>query len=253
MRPDEREPDPDFEQRWQQRFERYATEHDDDAGIAGWSATGLDARLRQFGRLWGGDRGRYLDAGCGAGTYTRYLLDRGIEVVGVDYSVPTAIKARERSQGRGLWAVADARRLPVRGGGFDGVICFGVSQALSESAALTRELARIVRPGGRVWIDGLNRWCLPHLFDILRRRLRRRGDHLRYESPWRLARQLRRSGVDGVRIHWLPIAPSGWSLLQKIFELSGVRLLFRMLPPVGAVLSHGFIVTGTKTHTERSR
>lgn len=254
MMPDQRGSDPGFERRWRQRFERYATEYDDDAGIAGWSATGLDARFRQFRRLWGDRRGNgvYLDAGCGAGTYTRYLLDQGVQMVGIDYSMPTAIKARDRSSGRGAWVVADARRMPLRNGTFDGAVCFGVTQALSESESVARELARVVRPGGEIWLDGLNRWCLPHLVERLRRRLRGCAAHLRYESPWQLARHLRAHGLMEVRLHWLPIAPSGWSWLQRIFESSPVRLLFSLLPPLGAAFSHGFIVTGKRgTEIER--
>lgn len=35
---------PSFEQRWRQRFESFGCKGEDDAAIAGWSATGLDTR-----------------------------------------------------------------------------------------------------------------------------------------------------------------------------------------------------------------
>src|SRR6266481_1370695 len=64
------------EAEWQGRFREFAESRDDDAGIAGWTSTGLEARLRRFLALWkpGAQGERWLDAGCGAGTYTRVLL-----------------------------------------------------------------------------------------------------------------------------------------------------------------------------------
>ena len=60
-------PRPDFEDAWRRRFEEFATLRDDDAGIAGWSVSGLDVRFRHFVRAWQGSHlGKtWLDAGCG--------------------------------------------------------------------------------------------------------------------------------------------------------------------------------------------
>ena len=94
-----------FEEKWRRRFERYAVSSNDDAGIAGWSESGLAARFRQFTRAWRHEHrestptGQWLDAGCGAGTYTRYLLSQRLNVIAVDYSEPTTRKARTRSPG----------------------------------------------------------------------------------------------------------------------------------------------------------
>ena len=69
---------PEFEKRWRGRFEDFGAQGDDDASIAGWSSTGLDARRRNFARLWrpGRPGARWLDVGCGAGTYTRLPGER---------------------------------------------------------------------------------------------------------------------------------------------------------------------------------
>src|SRR5207237_423577 len=62
--------------------------------------------------VWSCARFVYLDVGCGAGTYTRWLSDQGLQVVGLDYSQPTLKKARQRmSPGIPLCA-GDATRLP---------------------------------------------------------------------------------------------------------------------------------------------
>lgn len=243
----------EFERRWKARFESYAEKSDDEAAIAGWSATGLQARLRYFGQLWRGGRGavRYLDAGCGAGTYCRYLIAQGVDTVGIDYSLPTVIKARRHSEGEGAWIAGDAAGLPVRSASFDGAICFGVTQAVGETEPLVAELARVVREDGEIWVDGLNRWCLPHIFAALWRRIRGLGMHLRYESPWHVARLLKKNGLRGVRVYWLPIAPARWMWLQAILESGPCRIVLRLCPPVGACVSHAFVVKGRKRTAER--
>lgn len=42
------------------------------------------------GALW-------LDIGCGAGTYTRMLASEGLRVIGIDYSLPSLVKACKRT------------------------------------------------------------------------------------------------------------------------------------------------------------
>ncbi len=238
---------PRFEEQWRTRFEEFAELRDDDAGIAGWSATGLDARVRRFLRLWKPSSiGRWLDAGCGAGTYTAILRQRGLEVVAVDYSLPTLRKAALRDLDvLGLLA-ADVRRLPFGDDQFDGVLCFGVSQALADSQPAIQELARQVKAGGELWVDALNRWCFANIYQSLRRRYRGRPVHLRYESPWRIKRLLRDHGFTDVRLHWMPIAPGHSQRLQRIIESPAGQGLLHFVLPMGLLLSHSFIVCGTK-------
>jgi SAM-dependent methyltransferase len=235
----------EFEQAWRRRFERYATVRDDDAGIAGWSTTGLAARVRHFERHWAGAAtgSTWADVGCGAGTYTRVLADKELNVIGADYSAQTLSKAALRG-GAFAWVLADVTQLPFAPESLDGVLCFGVTQALSSSERALLELARVVRPGGQVWIDGLNRWCAPHLLAALWRRLRRRGYHLRYESPWQMRDLARQAGVTDVRILWLPILPARFQRWQWLAESKALVAIFAAIPLLGALLSHSFVVAG---------
>ena len=239
---------PKFEVAWRERFEHFATLRDDDAGIAGWSASGLEARFRRFLKVWHRSEhgGSWLDAGCGAGTYTRFLADQGAQVLGLDYSWPTIVKARARDKGRCTWGVADVTQLPLRAGGFDGVICFGVMQALADSGPAIRELVGQVRPGGEVWVDALNGYCLANVMQRLSRWLRGRRAHLRYESPYRMRRLMRESGLVKVRIHWIPILPSKFKAFQRLAERDAIALLLRFIPGLGPLLSHSCMLTGAK-------
>jgi SAM-dependent methyltransferase len=242
-----------FEAAWRSRFEEFAEASDDDAGIAGWSPSGLDARVRRFAGLWKPPavRGCWLDAGCGAGTYSRMLSARGLNVVGADYSLPTLLKAKRRGQGPIEFAVADVRHLPFRASSFDGALCFGVMQALSRSDEAVSALAAVVRPGGEVWIDALNAWCIPNLLTVLRRRLGGQARHPRYESPWVLKQVMWAQGLERVRLHWLPILPAKLQRLQGWIETPAARWILRHVPFAGLLVSHSFILSGERAGTRR--
>ncbi|MFZ5512301.1 MAG: class I SAM-dependent methyltransferase [Pseudomonadota bacterium] len=238
----------DFEARWRERFEEFAHAHDDDAGIAGWTPTGLDTRLRFFLRRAPRvtEHSCWLDAGCGAGTYSRYLASLGATVVGLDYSHATARKARSRSAGDCLWAVADVTRLPLRAAAFDGAICFGVTQALEQSDAAVRELAGSVRPGGEVWVDALNALCLPNLLRRMGRWLRGKPRHLRYESPRALCAAFREAGLIDLELAWMPILPGRFGRFQRWVETPLAKWLLRHVPGCGSFFCHAFMVKGRK-------
>lgn len=237
-----------FARAWKERFAEFASEHDDDAGIAGWSRTGLATRVRHFLHYWRGTEpgARWLDVGCGAGTYSRILLDSGASVIALDYSWPTLVKARTRLSGHTPLVAADVTRLPFAPGSAAGVLCFGVLQALPGSRGAINELARVVPRGGEVWIDALNSWCLPHLVERLWRWLRGKKPHVRYESPWRVLGDLRRVGLNERKLFWLPILPARLQRHQWLLETRVMRFVLHAFPPLGALVSHSFLARARK-------
>jgi len=242
----------DFERRWQRRFQRYAGLYEGDACIAGWTQTGLDTRVRRFKSVWRGDAAGtvWLDAGSGAGTYARLLAALGLSVVGLDYSFATVVKARQRGSDLIHWVIGDVKRLPLRSASVDGVLCFGVTQAQASTGSAVQELSRITKQNGQVWIDALNGWCLPHLAERIARRLSGRPPHLRYESPRGLRQAMRSAGIERLRLFWLPIVPRRFHFLQRLFEHPATVALFRIFPPIGALLSHSFILYGERVIRE---
>ena len=234
----------DFEETWRRRFRRFADRRDDDAGIAGWSPTGLVSRVRQFLALWKreGRQGRWLDAGCGAATYSRLLDEAGLEVVGTDYSELSLDKAAQRSPQSIMWFAGDVRTLAVRDNSFDGALCFGVTQALSDSAGVISELVRVVRPGGEIWIDGLNGNFILHRLRDAGRRLAGKPTYLRYETRRQLNAVFHDLGIRDVSVHWLPIVPAGLGVVQNWLESRGAVFLLRRLPWLGEIFSHSLIL-----------
>ncbi|MDZ7829158.1 MAG: class I SAM-dependent methyltransferase [Halofilum sp. (in: g-proteobacteria)] len=237
-----------FEDAWRRRFVERGSRFRDEAEIAGWSRTGLDTRFRRFRALWPGDApgNLWLDAGCGAGTYTRFLRESGLDALGLDYSSPSLAKARARAGDAGWWVAADVKQLPLRSASVDGVLCFGVMQALDDPQPALAELLRVTRPGGTCWVDGLNRWCLPNLLREGKRMLLGRAPHLRYDAPGSLRRSLRAAGSDGVRLHWLPMAPERFPRLRRLLAHPLTEQLLRVVPPLGLLCSHSFILVARR-------
>ncbi|MEE9413304.1 MAG: class I SAM-dependent methyltransferase [Methylococcales bacterium] len=233
-----------FEQNWRKRFARFANQSEDDAGIAGWSKTGLATRVRRFSEIWSrsDQEIKWLDAGCGAGTYSELLDSGGVEVIAFDYSLIALQKGKQRYPPTILWGVADVTQLPLQDHCVDGALCFGVTQVLSSSQPAIEELMRVVKPGGQIWIDGLNSWCLPHLWEQLSRKLQGLDPHLRYESPWKLRQLARQQGLQDVRLHWLSIAPSRLAKFQWILDSTMIKQLCHYLPVIGALLSHSMVI-----------
>ena len=97
-----------------------------------------------------------LDVGCGLGRFTERTLRYGppeLTVHATDLALPMLLRARKRiGVQRVRYVACDLTRLPFRSGQFDAVICGWVLEHLPDPTAGLRELARVVRPGGRLYV-----------------------------------------------------------------------------------------------------
>lgn len=130
------------------------------AGYAGWAASyddpgndtvALEGPLVR-GLLDALPAGPVLDAACGTGRHTGYLLAAGREVIGVDSSEAMLAVARRRLPGADL-RVGDLAALPLPDASVAGAVC---ALALSHEPVLgptVAELARVLHPGARLVIS----------------------------------------------------------------------------------------------------
>lgn len=98
---------------------------------------------------------KLVDVGCGAGKLSRELAARGATVLGVEPDPVQAEKNRRAEPVAGLtFAEAGAEALPVADASVDGVIFCRSLHHVPERhmAAALREAARVLRPGGFLWV-----------------------------------------------------------------------------------------------------
>jgi arsenite methyltransferase len=120
------------------------------------------------------ERSRVLDVAAGRGASAIYLAQRfGCEVLGVDYGGESIREASRATQRAGVAHLArfeqgDAERLAQTDAAFDAVICECAFCTFPDKAAAAREMARVLRPGGRVGLSDLTRHgSLPPALDGL--------------------------------------------------------------------------------------
>jgi ubiquinone/menaquinone biosynthesis C-methylase UbiE len=107
-------------------------------------------------RLAGLQPERILDLGCGTGLLTERLSESFPDalVVGVDLSDGMIGKAADRlvDDHTSGFVRADAQHVPIATDSFDVVTCTESFHWYADQAAAAAELARLIRPGGRVMI-----------------------------------------------------------------------------------------------------
>ncbi len=167
--------------------------------------------------------GRAIDIASGTGKVAADLhraARPGGEVLGVDISPGMVEIARQRFAGRpGLsYVVGDAMALPAEDDGFDAAtIAFGMRN-LPDYTRGFAEMARVVRPGGKVVcleiarprsrLARIMRWWFDRIVPLIGKVARQGGAYAylvrsvqNYPAPERIAEVMREAGLVGV--HWV--------------------------------------------------
>ncbi|WP_216897838.1 class I SAM-dependent methyltransferase [Nocardia alni] len=110
---------------------------------------------------------RILEVGCGSAPCARWLAAHGAYPVGLDLSrgmLERGLAAMARGGPRVPLVQAGAEELPFADASFDAACSsFGAVPFVADSARVMREVARVLRPGGR-WVFSVNhpmRWIFP--------------------------------------------------------------------------------------------
>jgi len=105
----------------------------------------------------------WLDAGCGTGTLSRWLAERGCHVLGVDAASSMIVAATQLAQTSAhLDTLKFARvetigRLPLEDDSMDGVLCSSVLEYVDDPRVCLAELARVLKKGGLLLASVPNR------------------------------------------------------------------------------------------------
>ena len=148
---------------------------------------------------------RVLDVGCGGGLLSESLARAGAEVTGIDLAPGMIEVARLHAAESGLaidYRITAADELAQKSPGhFEVVTCMEMLEHVPDPAAMTATLARLLAPGGALYVSTLNRNLKSFLLAIVGAeyllRLIPPGTH-EYERlirPSELARWARQAGL----------------------------------------------------------
>ncbi|WP_253778319.1 class I SAM-dependent methyltransferase [Goodfellowiella coeruleoviolacea] len=152
---------------WDADADDYQAEHGAFLGAADfvWCPEGLrEAEVGLLGEVAGAS---VLEVGCGAAPCARWLCAQGARAVGLDLSAGMLRHAVADNRRTGIavpLVQASADQLPFADACFD-LACsaFGAVPFVADVTALLREVARVLRPGGR-WVFAVThpiRWIFP--------------------------------------------------------------------------------------------
>lgn len=157
------------------RSTRIDNEHYDTFGNAWWDPLGPVAGLHEMNPVRCGyfdevfktelpaDRSRpdrFLDVGCGGGLLTEALAARGYRMTGIDISESSLEAARRHAAANGVevrYRQGSAYELEAEAGTIAGAVISDVLEHLHDLPRAVAELARVLRPGGILAFDTINR------------------------------------------------------------------------------------------------
>ena len=132
-----------------------------------------------------------LDVGCGDGALAADLVQRGAIVTALDADAAMIAAARRRSALASTpmeLIVGQAEKLPFDDDTFDRVVAVTLLCFVGDAEQAIAEMARVLRPGGRLVIGELGYWSLW----AAQRRVRRwLGNPIWRNTKFRSARELR--------------------------------------------------------------
>jgi 2-polyprenyl-6-hydroxyphenyl methylase / 3-demethylubiquinone-9 3-methyltransferase len=103
---------------------------------------------------------RVLDLCCGGGLLAEPVAREGARVMGIDISENALRVARRHADAGGLkigYVRSPAELLPFADGSFDLVLAFDALEHVDDLPATIRQVSRVLRPGGRLIYDTMNR------------------------------------------------------------------------------------------------
>jgi SAM-dependent methyltransferase len=179
---------------WEERSAGWRGLHDAPVDLGSYN---LLSRRAAVARLLADERGgRLLEVGCGKADYAAVAEEVGAGYVGVDFAHGMLRRARERD-GELRLALALGERLPFADRSFDLALGVGYLGWVTEPGAALAELARVLRPGGRLVVQSFRR----DPFSAWTHRVRRAASEARPTERARSASVLdRQAAAAGLRL-----------------------------------------------------
>ncbi len=179
-----------------------------------------------------------LDAGSGGGHFSQAAAQRGARVTSLDMGLQLLAQVARRCESRRC--VGSVLELPFRDGSFDVVLSTEVIEHTEDPRAALAELARVVRPGGRLVVTTPGRLWQPVVRAATALHLRPYNGNENFSWPASARRTLESAGirVEGCfGFNFLPLFVPVFDGLHRWLDRAGGAL---------APLYVNLAVTGTK-------
>jgi 2-polyprenyl-6-hydroxyphenyl methylase/3-demethylubiquinone-9 3-methyltransferase len=165
---------------------------------------------------------RIVDIGCGGGLVSEALAAASYRVTGIDLSEGSIEAARRHAAHTGVevdYRVGSAYELPFETATVDAVVISDVLEHLHDLPGAVAEIARVLKPGGSLLFDTINRTISSYLITIL------------------LAERVLKFIYPGTHDWSMFIKPSELRVLfaRHGLELSGLRGLAPVVKPSGLI------------------
>ena len=181
-------------------------------------------RLEYIDQIAGLKDKRVLDVGCGGGILAEAMASKNAEVTGIDMGETNLSVAKLHLLESGL--DVDYRHITVEdlaeqeAGSFDIVTCMEMLEHVPDPGSIISACAKLVKPGGHVFLSTLNRNPKSYLFAIIGAeyvlRLLPRGTHdfEKFIKPSELDRWSRKAGLTTQQMTGLVYNP-----FTKVYKL----------------------------------
>ncbi len=173
------------------------------------------------------------DLGCGTGRWLSFAQSRGAQVFGVDFCLEMLAVAQKKAGLSGRLAQADVGLLPLRDSCADVVLSALTLGHVSSLETAVAELARLVRPAGRLLISDFHPAAVERGW---KRTFRSSGESYEIESrPYAKDQLLNSAAKHGLVLEEC-IEPGFGEPERSIFDRAGKPELFDQVRDVPAVL-----------------
>lgn len=111
-----------------------------------------------------------MEIGCGQGAFCGWLAGHGaMSVLGIDFSSAAVSAARASNEHPGVhFEVGDIQAIDCADSSFDLVVCCETIEHVPDPRTALRELARVLRPGGKLMLSTPNYASLTGLHRVYR-------------------------------------------------------------------------------------
>lgn len=167
---------------------------------------------------------RILDVGCGGGLLSEGMAVRGASVTGIDLSEKPLgvaklhlLESGQKVDYRKISVEQLAEEMP---GAFDAVTCLEMLEHVPNPSSVIAACARLVKPGGQVFLSTLNRNPKSYLFAVIGAEYvmnmlpKGTHDYAKFIKPSELARWSKMAGLEPDEVIGMSYNP-----LTKVYSL----------------------------------